>query len=146
MMLKKYKLFAKAGLMCLLLFFVSFADKKESDLFGHWIITAGDPYELNVGDTLKLEKKTRSDKMYEWGGVASGYEFLKDGSFNEYHNVMCSTESSPVSHYEEKWKFESNEEGKKANVQVISIYGSDRTLSYRVVSVSKKRLILIKKS
>lgn len=107
---------------------------------GHWVVVSGDPYELKAGDTLMLQKRKQTPKMYEWGsGVQSGFEFLKDGSFNEYHNVLCSTESNPVVHAGEKWS-----SCNRNDLSCIEITGPGRKIKFGVVTLTSKKLVLVK--
>lgn len=121
----------------------------EKKLIGHWILMQGDLYEAGAGDTLVFIRKHKTAGMYEWGsGVSSGFEFLPNGDFLEYHNVLCSTESSPVMYSGERWSLnpEKDAEGARNPLgDILAITGSERNFTFKAIFSGRNKLQLIKR-
>jgi hypothetical protein len=124
------KIIAIFVLSVLLLSFVLPENKK---MIGHWT-NERDLYDMQVNDTLTFIKTKYNDELYQWGGALCGIEISADRNFTEFHNVLCSSESSPVRYPDEKWSVSSN---------IISISSSERELEWQVISVSQKKLTVL---
>jgi hypothetical protein len=111
----------------------SFTSGENKRMTGHWT-NERDLYDMKVNDTLIFTKAKYSDELYQWGGALCGIEINADQSFTEFHNVLCSSESSPVRYTDEKWSVSND---------VISVSSSERELEWKVISLSKKKLTVL---
>ena len=89
---------------------------------------------MKVNDTLIFTKTKYTNKLYQWAGALAGIELSSDNKFSEYHNVMCSDESSPVRFSDERWSLHSD---------LITITGNDRETNWRVLNVTNKKLTVV---
>ena len=118
-------------MFCLLLFaFVPIPAKK---LIGHWG-TLKDMSFAGPGDTLNFEKKKYDPLFYTGLKYKSGIESTSDTLFKEYHNIGANAEEDNVFYHNEKYYFESD--------SVIQVKGYSRTLRYKILNVSSKKLSL----
>lgn len=112
---------------------VSFKGASSKKIIGHWT-TDVDLYDLKVNDTLIFTKIKYTDKLYQWAGALAGIELAPDKSFSEYHNVLCSSESSPVRFSEEKWTLHND---------LITIIGNEREAKWRIMNISQKKMTVV---
>lgn len=89
---------------------------------------------MKVNDTLIFTKTKYTDKLYQWAGALAGIELSSDNTFSEYHNVMCSDETSPVRFADERWSLHSD---------LITITGNNREANWRVLNVTNKKLTVV---
>ena len=119
--------------LALFFLFFSSATLPEKNVSGHWI-NEKDLYDMELNDTLIFTKTKYRETLYHWGGALSGIELGKENHFAEYHNVMCSTESSPVRYSDEKWEIKDNR---------IFISGQNREIEWTVLKAGKKQLTVV---
>ncbi|MFL5766145.1 MAG: hypothetical protein ACJ77K_19530 [Bacteroidia bacterium] len=108
----------------------SFAPCRHNSISGHWT-SAVDLYDMKLNDTLIFSKKKYTNELYQWGGALCGVSFGPEKDFSELHNVLCSSESSPVRYSDEKWDQQNN---------IISISSPERELTWNIISISGKEL------
>lgn len=122
-----------AFILILSLILVSFKGTSSKKIIGHWI-TNVDLYDLKVNDTLIFTKIKYTDKLYQWAGALAGIELAPDKSFSEFHNVLCSSESSPIRYNEEKWTLHND---------LITIIGKERETKWRIMNVTNKKMTIV---
>ncbi|CAN5558729.1 hypothetical protein BH10BAC1_BH10BAC1_14610 [soil metagenome] len=120
-------------LLILSCFFFSFGSIGNKKIIGHWISKV-DLYDMKVNDTLIFTKTTYTDKLYQWTGALAGIELNSDNTFSEYHNVLCSDETSPIRFSNERWSLHSD---------LITIAGNNREAYWRVLNVNNKKLTVV---
>ncbi len=118
-------------IICLLFF--SFKGSPGKKIIGHWTSKI-DLYDLKVNDTLNFTKIKYTDRLYQWGGALAGINLSTDNNFEEYNNVLCSSETSPVRYTDEKWTLNQN---------TISINSSEREMDWKIVEVNSKTLKVV---
>lgn len=112
---------------------LSFKGSSGRKVIGHWTSEV-DLYEMKVNDTLIFTKTKYTDKLYQWAGALAGIELSPDKSFSEYHNVMCSSESSPVKFSDERWTLHND---------VITITGNEREADWRIMNITNKKMTVV---
>lgn len=113
--------------------FFSLGSIGNKKVIGHWTSEV-DLYDMKVNDTLIFTKTKYTDKLYQWAGALAGIELSSDNTFSEYHNVMCSDETSPVRFADERWSLHSD---------LITITGNNREANWRVLNVTNKKLTVV---
>lgn len=113
--------------------FFSFGSIGNKKVIGHWTSEV-DLYDMKVNDTLIFTKTKYTDKLYQWAGALAGIELNSDNTFSEYHNVMCSDETSPARFADERWSLHSD---------LITITGNNREANWRVLNVTNKKLTVV---
>ena len=119
------------AIVCVLFF--SFKESSSKKIIGHWISEV-DMYDMKINDTLIFTKIKYTDKLYQWAGALAGIELAPDKSFSEYHNVLCSSESSPVRFSDEKWTLHND---------LITIIGNEREAKWRIMNVTNKKMTVV---
>lgn len=122
-----------AFILFLSLILFSFKGASSKKIIGHWT-TNVDLYDLKVNDTLIFTKIKYTDKLYQWAGALAGIELAPDKSFSEFHNVMCSSESSPTRFNEEKWILHND---------LITIIGKEREAKWRLMNLTNKKMTVV---
>lgn len=115
------------------IFFFSFKGSSGKKIIGHWTSEV-DLYDTKVNDTLIFTKTKYTDKLYQWAGALAGIELGPDKSFSEYHNVLCSSESSPVRFNNEKWTLHND---------LITITGNERETDWRIMNITNKKMTVV---
>ena len=118
-------------IVCVLFF--SFKGASSKKIIGHWTSEV-DLYDMKINDTLIFTKIKYTDKLYQWAGALAGIELAPDKSFAEYHNVLCSSESSPVRYSDETWVLHND---------LITIIGSEREAKWRIMNVTNKKMTVV---
>ena len=113
--------------------FFSFGSIGNKKIIGHWVSKV-DLYDIKVNDTLIFTKTKYTDKLYQWAGALAGIELNSDNTFSEYHNVLCSDETSPIRFADERWSLHSD---------LITITGNNREANWRVLNVTNKKLTVV---
>ena len=122
------------GLLTIICFlFFSFKGSSSKKIIGHWISEV-DLYDMKVNDTLIFTKIKYTDKLYQWAGALAGIELAPDKSFSEYHNVLCSSETSPVRFTDEKWTLHND---------LITIIGHERETKWRIMNITNKKMTVV---
>lgn len=112
---------------------LSFKGSSNKKVIGHWTSEV-DLYDMNVNDTLIFTKTKYTDKLYQWAGALAGIELAPDKSFSEYHNVLCSSETSPVRFNDEKWTLHND---------LITITGNEREADWRIMNITNKKMTVV---
>lgn len=120
-------------LIIICIFFSSFKGSSSKKIIGHWTSEV-DLYDMKVNDTLIFTKIKYTDKLYQWAGALAGIELGPDKNFSEYHNVLCSSESSPVIFNDEKWTLHND---------LITITGNERETYWRIMNITNKKMTVV---
>lgn len=131
-MFTKNKIKTIAFILLSSVFLLSFKPSSKK-IIGHWT-TNVDLHEMKVNDTLIFTKIKFTDKLYQWAGALAGIELAPDKTFSEYHNVLCSSESSPISFSKEKWTLHND---------LLTIIGNGREAKWRIMNVTSKKLTVV---
>ncbi len=115
------------------IFLLSFKGSSGKKIIGHWTSEV-DLYDMKVNDTLIFTKTKYTDKLYQWAGALAGIELAPDKSFSEYHNVLCSSESSPVRFSDERWTLHND---------IITITGNEREADWRIMNITNKKMTVV---
>ncbi len=102
-------------------------------VIGHWT-SETDLYDMKVNDTLIFTKTKNTDNLYQWAGAVAGIEFSADRNFAEFHNVLCSSETSPLRYNDEKWTLHND---------LITISGAEREEAWRIMNVTSKKMTIV---
>ena len=114
-------------------FFFSFKKNENKKIIGHWV-SGIDLYDIKVNDTLTFTKTKSKDINYQWAGILAGIQFDPNADFSEYHNVMCSSETSPVRFSDEKWTLVND---------TLKINSAEREMEWRIVGLKNKKLTIV---
>jgi len=131
--------FAKNKIKIFTIIFISgilllgFKASSSKKIIGHWTSEV-DLYDMKVNDTLIFTKIKYTDKLYQWAGALAGIELAPDKSFSEFHNVLCSSESSPVRFTDEKWTLHND---------LITITGNEREAKWRILNVTNRKMMVV---
>ena len=121
------------ALFCLSIVCSSFKQIETKKLIGNWKSNV-DLYDLKTGDTITFSKIKITDKTYQWGGVSCGIQLEENGSFSEYHNVLCSSESSPLRYSDEKWQ-QTND--------LLLVNCSQRQMVWKIIEIKNKTFKIV---